>query len=208
MELGDLLKTRTYSVAGTKWKIFETSVDLFSTKGYDGVGIREIADAVGIKSASIYNHFDNKSAILVRMFNFFNDNYFSAQRPVGELLKELPEKSFSDVLAELLPPYDKKTYVILSKILVIAEAQSNTNAAAYDLVVKVAKNIRARLMSVLGKMQELGMIEPIDSDLFASLFFTYTMSSVKRVDDPKHPLSYAEWQAGRRLLFEIIREKK
>ena len=41
----------------TKQKIIEESLKLFSEKGYEGVSMREIASAVGIKGASIYNHF-------------------------------------------------------------------------------------------------------------------------------------------------------
>lgn len=47
----------------TKEKIAETALELFSRRGYDGVSVRDIARAVGIRESSIYNHFESKRAI-------------------------------------------------------------------------------------------------------------------------------------------------
>ena len=47
----------------TKEKITETALDLFSQRGYDGVSVRDIARAVGIRESSIYNHFQSKRAV-------------------------------------------------------------------------------------------------------------------------------------------------
>ena len=49
-----------------KEKIFEKSIALFSEYGYDGVSIRKIASAVGIKESSIYNHYKSKESILMK----------------------------------------------------------------------------------------------------------------------------------------------
>ncbi len=47
----------------TKQKIIETALTLFSERGYDAVSVGEIAEAVGIKAPSLYNHFQSKQAI-------------------------------------------------------------------------------------------------------------------------------------------------
>lgn len=47
----------------TKESILETALDLFSQRGYDGVSVRDIAGAVGIRESSIYNHFESKRAV-------------------------------------------------------------------------------------------------------------------------------------------------
>lgn len=52
----------------TREKIIFESLRLFSEKGYDGVSMREIAAAVGIKGASIYNHFKGKEAVFQEIF--------------------------------------------------------------------------------------------------------------------------------------------
>ena len=48
----------------TRQKILDSAVDLFAAKGYRDTTIRELAAAVGVKEASIYNHFSSKISIL------------------------------------------------------------------------------------------------------------------------------------------------
>ena len=47
----------------TRQKILDKALELFSTRGYDAVSVGEIAEAVGIKAPSLYNHFPSKRAI-------------------------------------------------------------------------------------------------------------------------------------------------
>ena len=50
----------------TKRKIFETSMRLFSEKGYDATSIEEITAVVGVAKGTLYYHFSSKEEI----FNF------------------------------------------------------------------------------------------------------------------------------------------
>ena len=48
----------------TKQEILKASLELFSVQGFEATSISQIADAVGIRKASLYSHFDSKQAIL------------------------------------------------------------------------------------------------------------------------------------------------
>ncbi len=50
----------------TKRKIFETSMKLFSEKGYDATSVEEITSIVGVAKGTLYYHFSSKEEI----FNF------------------------------------------------------------------------------------------------------------------------------------------
>lgn len=50
----------------TKRKIFEISMNLFATKGYDATSIEEITSVVGVAKGTLYYHFSSKEEI----FNF------------------------------------------------------------------------------------------------------------------------------------------
>lgn len=54
----------------TKTKIFDVSIDLFAKKGFDAVSMQEIADAVGIKKASLYYHYASKDQILEEILTY------------------------------------------------------------------------------------------------------------------------------------------
>lgn len=54
----------------TKERIFEVALELFAQKGFDAVSMREIAEAVGIKKASLYSHFSGKDDLLEKIFEY------------------------------------------------------------------------------------------------------------------------------------------
>jgi len=54
----------------TKEKIFDAAVELFAERGYDGVSVRDIAAAVGIKESSIYKHYSCKEEILEMILEY------------------------------------------------------------------------------------------------------------------------------------------
>lgn len=54
----------------TKEKILDTALELFSRHGYDGVSVRDIARAVGIRESSLYNHFPSKRALFDGIVDF------------------------------------------------------------------------------------------------------------------------------------------
>ena len=48
----------------TKQEILNAALELFSVHGYEATSISQLAEAVGIRKASLYSHFENKQAIL------------------------------------------------------------------------------------------------------------------------------------------------
>jgi len=62
---------RGESKSNTKVIIFNTALRLFAIKGVENISMRNIADAVGIKAASIYNHYKSKEQIVDDCYEFF-----------------------------------------------------------------------------------------------------------------------------------------
>ena len=50
--------------SGTRERILDISLELFTTQGYDKTSLREIAEHLGFSKAAIYYHFESKEAIL------------------------------------------------------------------------------------------------------------------------------------------------
>lgn len=51
-------------------KILEAALPLFAAYGYKGVAMRDIAQAVGITAAALYNHFPNKEQLHLKALEF------------------------------------------------------------------------------------------------------------------------------------------
>lgn len=55
---------RTGRSRGRRAEIVTAAAQTFATRGYGNVGMRDIAEAVGIRGASLYHHFSSKEEIL------------------------------------------------------------------------------------------------------------------------------------------------
>jgi len=45
-------------------RILARAIDLFSARGFDAVGVQEVADAAGLKKPTLYHYFGSKSGLL------------------------------------------------------------------------------------------------------------------------------------------------
>lgn len=86
----------------TREVILEKSLNLFSVKGYQGVTVKEIAKAVGVKDSSLYKHFESKQAIydtlLQRMNEKFEETVALYQLPQGEMSAIAREYGRNDLI--------------------------------------------------------------------------------------------------------------
>lgn len=72
----------------TRDRILYEALTLFSENGYDGTSVEEIADKVGIKAPSLYNHFKGKEDILNALIDMAEARYeesFGSDRRIGKL---------------------------------------------------------------------------------------------------------------------------
>lgn len=77
----------------TAERILDAAEAIFAKRGYDGASLGEVADRVGIRGPSLYNHFPNKrelyAAVLARLLD-----------PFFELLEDLVARPPSQARAE------------------------------------------------------------------------------------------------------------
>ena len=59
----------------TKTLILNTSLELFAGKGVQAVSLRDIAEVIGIKSASIYYYYKTKELLLDDLLNIFVEDF-------------------------------------------------------------------------------------------------------------------------------------
>lgn len=59
----------------TKQEILDKALDLFSVQGYEATSVSQIADAVGIRKASLYSHFKSKQEILDALVHVTMEQY-------------------------------------------------------------------------------------------------------------------------------------
>ena len=74
----------------TKERILESALFLFSEKGYEGVGVDQIAEKAGLRGPSLYNHFKGKedifNSLVDTMTEYYEKNFVSSK----EMEKVMP----------------------------------------------------------------------------------------------------------------------
>lgn len=68
------------AATGTMRTLLETAVRLFAQRGYNGVSVRDITSAVGIKASSLYAHYPSKEHLLVELMRLGHEHALAAAR--------------------------------------------------------------------------------------------------------------------------------
>lgn len=92
--MGDVVNERSFAMAsppavhtpGTADRILDAAAELFAERGFAGTAIRDISARVGITPASLYNHFDSKTALYEAVL----------ERGLGPIIELLDEMAGDD----------------------------------------------------------------------------------------------------------------
>ena len=88
-----------------KDEIIQTSAILFQKKGYSAVTMRDIAKAMGIKAASLYNHIKSKQEILSEIIISLAEQFTKQMK----VIKNSNDSSI-DKLKQIVGLYEKEKY--------------------------------------------------------------------------------------------------
>ncbi|UYP19447.1 TetR/AcrR family transcriptional regulator [Rhodococcus sp. Z13] len=87
----------TTSKSGRRAELLDIAADLFASRGVRATTVRDIADAAGILSGSLYHHFDSKESMVDEILRGFLDDLFDRYRKI--VASGLPSR---DTLAALV----------------------------------------------------------------------------------------------------------
>lgn len=161
---------KPFMYTGTKAKIFDSALDLFVEKGFNNVGVKDIADAVKIRQSAIYNHFKSKQEILDTVYDFFC-YYYQADRPDLEDLEDVLQKgSVLDILKAIRYDFDESYKEKLFKAILILFQEKFTNTKAREVVKKYVLDDGIKYVEdVLNRAVKLGRFPAFDVHAIAVL---------------------------------------
>jgi AcrR family transcriptional regulator len=169
------------TVMTTKEKIIFESLKLFSSKGYDGVSMREIAAAVGIKGASIYNHFKGKEDIFNAIFSEMIKQYDHAvtemnipiqqnERTVQTYL-ESDENQLLQMAEDLFTFFTQNNFAVMFRKLLISEQHKSLLAAQCFKEYYLEAPIHFQSQIFLA-IQQYGVWQKFDANIMALHFYS------------------------------------
>lgn len=192
-----------FGMDGTKWRIFCCSVHYFAEYDYSSMSMRKIADEVGIKAASIYNHFASKDAILEQMYDCLVQA-LNATPTADELLPLVERLPPREVLQKTHHYFPAPLQGLLSKVILVCSKMMRSDQRA-DTLVNVMLIDRPRLVitALLRRMVDVGRIQPLDIDAFAELYINVYYGASQRMYS-SHPVDDSVWRRSFAMLFELV----
>jgi AcrR family transcriptional regulator len=146
------MRVTSQTKAATRERIMEAAKQLFAAKGFEASTTRDIADAAGIASGTLFNYFATKEDILATLAAeaVTGANLDFEQRATG--VGSFEEELFAFVSAGLrkLKPLRKHLTVLLEKTLsplaaVSVEGDQSLRVAHLEIVTRLAKHHRGEL---------------------------------------------------------------
>ena len=154
----------------TKERILYAALNLFSEKGYDGVGVDLIAENAGLKGPSLYRHYKGKEDILnslIDLVSFHYEEGFGLKNKPEELpesMDELIENAMAKIKFTMHDDMIQKT----RRILAMEQFRSERIAeltSRYHL-----ENLQEMYTGIFKGLMEKGILKKDDPELVALEF--------------------------------------
>lgn len=154
----------------TKERILYAALNLFSEKGYDGVGVDLIAENAGLKGPSLYRHYKGKEDILNSLIDLVSFHYEEGvglkNKPeeLPESMDELIENAMAKIKFTMHDDIVRKT----RRILAMEQFRSERIAeltSRYHL-----ENLQEMYTGIFKGLMEKGILKKDDPELVALEF--------------------------------------
>ena len=187
----------------TKTKIFDAALRLFAAQGVENVSMRDIADAVGIKAASIYNHYSSKEQIVEMCYDFFLDNHDITRMSVEQQRYILINGTKEEIIlvpVEKIPEEMEDNFIYAMSILF---SRIYTDSLAIQKYTEMIDRSLQFLKSFFELGIETGRFSPFPVMEVAILFLSIRLFFAQSTTI--HPVSLhdSDW-THERLILELI----
>jgi len=216
--LNPMRNTRTsdkpFQFVGTKKKIFDSAIQLFTQKGFENVTMSDLARTAGIQQSAVYNHFKSKQEILNTIYDFYYHHYLSS-RPTAEYLVNLLEKeSLYNVISKgFFYKYDNEILEQISEInsLIIQRAAIDEHAMELFYELNLQEGVKF-VEDSLNRAIEVGRIAPTDTHTISVLINCLQVYKLMwwMVDPPENVVRKItrDEQAMHKLIASLLSDKK
>ncbi|MBR2294920.1 MAG: TetR/AcrR family transcriptional regulator [Clostridiales bacterium] len=162
-----------------KEEIIYATLELASLNGMQSVSMAQIAEKVGIKAPSLYNHFASKDEIIREMYGVLREQARknNRQKPVDySMLFE--ERSLEEILTASVSSYmgmilDKD----MMKFFKVLYSERATNPTAAKIMIEETEHMLAQTRDLFYALAVHGKIKNEDADM-AAMTYALTLHSL------------------------------
>ncbi|MFN7035368.1 MAG: TetR/AcrR family transcriptional regulator [Bellilinea sp.] len=143
-------------------KILHQTTRLFVERGYDGVSIREIAEACNITKAALYYHFIDKERLLIEILETGLDAFHQLLEDSRQYHQSAQARirAFVFSLFTRLPPENRAVIRLATQEMGKLQPELRTQFAAH-----YRENFLQPLMDIFTEGQKTGELRPLSPEL-------------------------------------------
>ena len=161
-----------------KEEIIYATLELAAENGMKGVSMSQIADKVGIKAPSLYNHFKSKDEIIKEMYEFLRGRAQSGSNSMPEDFSKLLDKSVEEILMGSLSAYmgiiSDKYMLQFFKVLY---SERSTNPIAAQIIVEETERMLQSSRNMFYALVVHGKVKNDSVDV-AAMTYSLTIHSL------------------------------
>ena len=165
---------------GRKEEIIYAALELAAEKGIKGVSMSQIADKVGIKAPSLYNHFKSKDEIVREMYSFLRDRAQAGGSNVAIDFSKFADKSVEGILLDSVSAYMRivsDQYML--RFFKVLYSERATNPVAAQIIVEETERM---LQSSRNMFYALVVHEKVKNDSIDTAAMTYSLTIHSLID--------------------------
>lgn len=204
---------------GTKERILDEALTLFSERGYTNVFVGDIAERVGIKAPSLYKHYKNKQAIYDAIIDEMNRRYTvqASTMNVEGTTPNLDAITYADISVEQLVEMGKSMFLYFlhddytcrfRKMLTIEQFHDKGLAGVYNS--KYADEPLAYQGMIFKLLTEKGVLSTDSVEIMTIHFYApiYMMMTICDREPEREPEVLRMLEAHLRQFSQIYRGDK
>ena len=157
-------------------EIILSTLNLASQYGLKSLSMSQIAESVGIKRPSLYNHFNSKEELIKEMYEYIRNK--SKQNISNFILDNINEKSSYDILYNSVMNYKKMVLnEDMFKFYSVIYSERTTNNEASKIVIEETNKMINATKELFKFLKEKNKLF-IDDIEMASITFSMTIHSL------------------------------
>ena len=158
----------------TKERIILATLDLAAEHGLKSLSMSQIAEAVGIRKPSLYNHFDSKESLIREMYQFLREQSKANQTPPALNMS----LSAYEILCQYVASYKQMiSNEAMMNFYKVIYAERTTNPDAAQILIDETNKMVAATKMLLQYLAEQGKLAISDLDS-AAISFAMTVHSL------------------------------
>lgn len=163
-----------------KEEILYATLELAAENGIKGVSMSQIADKVGIKAPSLYNHFKSKDEIIREMYSFLRDRAQAGGSSVPMDFSKLADKSLEEILLYSVSGYmGIVTDKYMLQFFKVLYSERATNPLAAQIIVEETERM---LQSSRNLFYALVVHGKVKNDNIDTAAMTYSLTIHSLID--------------------------